>query len=46
MRDSITWQELAEALPKDLQHFLDQKYGIVPPGQIPSPCNSDIDHVE
>ena len=42
----LTWQELAEALPEDLQHFLDQKYGIVPPGQIPSPCNSDIDHVE
>jgi hypothetical protein len=24
----LTWQELATALPKDLQHFLKQKYGI------------------
>jgi hypothetical protein len=24
----LTWQELAEALPNDLQHFLEQKYGI------------------
>ena len=33
----LTWQELAQALPKKLQHFLDQKYGIVPPGRTPSP---------
>jgi hypothetical protein len=26
----LTWQELATALPKDLQQFLDTKYGIVP----------------
>jgi hypothetical protein len=26
----LTWQELADALPKDLQNFLDAKYGIVP----------------
>lgn len=32
----LTWQELAAALPADLQAFLDVKYGIVPPGQIPS----------
>jgi hypothetical protein len=25
----LTWQELAEVLPQDLQHFLQQKYGIV-----------------
>jgi hypothetical protein len=25
----LTWQELASALPKDLQQFLDAKYGIV-----------------
>lgn len=25
----LTWQELAAVLPKDLQHFLDTKYGIV-----------------
>ena len=28
----LTWQELSEALPSDLQRFLDLKYGIVPPG--------------
>jgi len=33
----LTWQELAEALPGDLQVFLDAKYGIVPPGCTPSP---------
>jgi hypothetical protein len=27
----LTWQELACVLPGDLQHFLAQKYGIVPP---------------
>jgi len=32
----LTWQELSEALPAELQHFLDIKYGIVPPGQTPS----------
>jgi len=26
----LTWQELATALPADLQHFLDAKYGITP----------------
>ena len=26
----LTWQELASALPKDLQQFLESKYGIVP----------------
>ncbi len=25
----LTWQELAAVLPRDLQHFLDTKYGIV-----------------
>jgi hypothetical protein len=33
----LTWQELSEALPGDLAAFLDQKYGIVPPGQTASP---------
>ena len=28
----LTWQELAVALPRQLQEFLDLKYGIVPPG--------------
>jgi hypothetical protein len=26
----LTWQELSEALPDDLQRFLDEKYGICP----------------
>jgi hypothetical protein len=26
----LTWQELATALPQDLQHFLAEKYGIMP----------------
>ena len=26
----LTWQELANALPEDLQNFLDTKYGIIP----------------
>ena len=26
----LTWQELTAALPADLQHFLDTKYGIAP----------------
>jgi hypothetical protein len=32
----LTWQELAEALPEDLQTFLDLKYGIVAPGRTAS----------
>lgn len=42
----LTWQELAQTLPEELQHFLDVKYGIVPPGQVPSLCNTDVDDVE
>jgi hypothetical protein len=33
----LTWQELAELLPDELQVFLDHKYGIVPPGHTPIP---------
>lgn len=33
---TLTWQELAALLPSDLQRFLDLKYGIVPPGGVPS----------
>jgi hypothetical protein len=33
----LTWQELVPLLPEGLQEFLDRKYGIVPPGEIPSP---------
>ena len=32
----LTWQELAAALPADLQDFLDVKYGIVRPGRVAS----------
>jgi hypothetical protein len=42
----LTWQELAQILPEDLQNFLDAKYGVVPPGRIPSPCNFDLDDVD
>jgi hypothetical protein len=37
----LTWQELAEVLPPELRRFLDQKYGIVPPGRTPSSCIHD-----
>jgi hypothetical protein len=33
----VTWQELALMLPRDVQKFLDVKYGIVPPGCTASP---------
>lgn len=33
----LTWQELAESLPEELQNFLNLKYGIVAPGKTPSP---------
>jgi hypothetical protein len=33
----LTWQELAEYLPVELQEFLDAKYGIVAPGRNASP---------
>lgn len=39
----LTWQELSEALPTKLQHFLDIKYGIVPSGVTPSSLG-DPDH--
>jgi hypothetical protein len=42
----LTWQELAGFLPEELQNFLDAKYGVVPPGQVPSPGNSDLDDVD
>ncbi|HLY43409.1 MAG TPA: hypothetical protein VKR52_19510 [Terracidiphilus sp.] len=35
----LTWQELDAVLPPELQEFLDLKYGIVPPGQTPSPVD-------
>jgi hypothetical protein len=33
----FTWQELTALLPGALQEFLDRKYGIVAPGNMPSP---------
>src|SRR5262249_32980284 len=33
----MTWQELSAVLPAEVQEFLDLKYGIVPPGRMPSP---------
>jgi hypothetical protein len=39
----LTWQELAELLPEELQDFLDHKYGIVPPGCVPSPCGANLE---
>lgn len=33
----LTWQEMCLNLPDELQSFLDLKYGIVPPGMIPTP---------
>jgi hypothetical protein len=41
----LTWQELSESLPDELQEFLDQKYGIVAPGKTASPVEeaSDFD---
>lgn len=32
----LTWQELSEALPDQLRAFLDCKYGIARPGQVPA----------
>jgi hypothetical protein len=39
----LTWQELAELLPDELQVFLDRKYGIVSSGRPPSPCGPGIE---
>jgi hypothetical protein len=33
----LTWQEMSSNLPTELQNFLDLKYGIVPPGMVPTP---------
>jgi hypothetical protein len=37
----LTWQELVPLLPRDLQSFLDEKYGIAAPGQKASPWQGD-----
>ena len=36
---ALTWQELAAVLPGGLREFLDRKYGIVAPGETPSPMD-------
>ncbi len=35
----LTWQELSALLPAALREFLNLKYGIVPPGEAPTPLN-------
>jgi hypothetical protein len=42
----MTWQELAALLPDDLNEFLDIKYGIVPPGRVPSFVSGWADDAE
>lgn len=37
----LSWQELSETLPPGLQHYLDVKYGIVPPGRNSSDLGSE-----
>jgi hypothetical protein len=37
----ITWQELAQELPRKLREFLEEKYGVVPAGSHP-PLSSNI----
>jgi hypothetical protein len=39
----LTWQELATFLPVALHDFLDVKYGIVAPGNTPSPIGEPIE---
>lgn len=39
----LTWQELSALLPRELQEFLDLKYGIVALGNIPSPIGEVTD---
>ena len=42
----LTWQELAQFLPVELQHFLDLKYGIAAPGRTASPVEEVTDFDE
>jgi len=42
----LTWQELAELLPAELQEFLAVKYGIVPPGQTAASFGEIADDLE
>ncbi|MGD1105634.1 MAG: hypothetical protein ABR865_01215 [Terracidiphilus sp.] len=42
----LTWQELAALLPALLQEFLDVKYGIVAPGNTPSPIGEPMELAE
>lgn len=38
----LTWQELSAALPEPLREFVDCKYGIVPPGCVPSAVDDPL----
>jgi hypothetical protein len=38
----LTWQELAEYLPMELQKFLDWKYGVVAPGKTASSLDEPV----
>ena len=38
----LTWQELSGALPEPLKKFLDEKYGIVPPGEMASEIEPEV----
>lgn len=40
---ALTWQELSSLLAPPLCHFLDTKYGIVPPGRAASSCGIRLD---
>jgi hypothetical protein len=40
----LTWQELSAVVPQDLKKFLDEKYGIVPPGAIPPEFENTAQH--
>lgn len=39
----LTWQELSVFLPLAVQHFLDHKYGIVPPGRVACACGANLE---
>jgi Restriction Endonuclease associating with ARP len=37
----LTWQELSEVLPREVRHFLDEKYGIATEGAIAKPTDTN-----
>lgn len=42
----LTWQELSECLSTELQRFLDEKYGIAPPGRNATPLATEESEFE